>query len=105
MPRLIQIDGMRLESYLDGNMLVFIHNDVPGIIGLMGSSLGKHEINIAQMSVGRAISDHPGGKAIGVLNLDSIPPAEVSQDLESHPGIHSAKVIEMPAVGEKPPWF
>jgi D-3-phosphoglycerate dehydrogenase / 2-oxoglutarate reductase len=105
MPRLIQIDGMRLESYLDGNMLVFIHNDVPGIIGLMGSSLGKHDINIAQMSVGRAISDHPGGKAIGVLNLDSIPPLEVSQDLESHLGIHSAKVIEMPAVGEKPPWF
>ena len=105
MPRLIQIDGMRLESYLDGNMLVFIHDDVPGIIGLMGSTLGKHHINIAQMSVGRAIIEQPGGKAIGVLNLDSLPPAEVTEDFEAQPGIQSAKVIELPPAGVKPPWF
>ena len=105
MPRLIQIDGMRLESYLDGNMLVFTHDDVPGIIGLMGSTLGKHEINIAQMSVGRAIIEQPGGKAIGVLNLDSLPPAKVTEDFEAQPGIQSAKVIELPPAGVKPPWF
>ena len=105
MPRLIQIDGMRLECYLDGNMLVFIHDDIPGIIGLMGSSLGKHQINIAQMSVGRAITEQPGGKAIGVLNLDSLPPVEVTGDLEAQPGIQSSKVIELPPAGVKPPWF
>jgi len=105
MPRLIQIDGMRLESYLDGNMLVFIHDDIPGIIGLMGSTLGKHQVNIAQMSVGRAIVEQPGGKAIGVLNLDSLPPVKVTEDFESQPGIQSAKVIELPPAGVKPPWF
>ena len=71
MPRLIRLGDFRLEAYLDGNLLVFTHNDVPGIIGAVGTIFGNHRVNIAQMSVGRAA---PGGGAIGVLNLDAVPP-------------------------------
>ena len=105
MPRLIRLDDMRLESYLDGNMLIFVHDDLPGIIGFMGSTLGMHEVNIAQMSVGRAIDAQPGGRAIGVLNLDSIPSAEVKQALTAQEGIQSVKSIELPNAGERPPWM
>ena len=70
MPRLIRLDDFRLEAYLDGNLLVFTHNDVPGIIGVVGTIFGSHKVNIAQMAVGRAT---PGGAAIGVLNLDGLP--------------------------------
>ena len=105
MPRLIRLDDMRLESYLDGNMLIFVHDDLPGIIGFMGSTLGMHEVNIAQMSVGRAIDAQPGGRAIGVLNLDSIPSAEVKQALTAQKGIQSVKSIELPNAGERPPWM
>ncbi|MBA60934.1 MAG: phosphoglycerate dehydrogenase [Planctomycetaceae bacterium] len=104
MPRLIRLDDMRLESYLDGNMLIFVHDDLPGIIGNMGTTLGTHKINIAQMSVGRPITAQPGGHAIGVLNLDSIPTSEVTADLASQEGITSVKSIELPSAGEKPPW-
>ena len=105
MPRLIRLDDMRLESYLDGNMLIFVHDDLPGIIGNMGTSLGTHKINIAQMSVGRPIEAQPGGHAIGVLNLDSIPTAKAMADLASQQGIKSVKSIELPSAGEKPPWI
>ena len=105
MPRLIRLDDMRLESYLDGNMLIFVHDDLPGIIGNMGTTLGIHKINIAQMSVGRPIEAQPGGQAIGVLNLDSIPTAEATADLASQQGIKSVKSIELPSAGEKPPWI
>ena len=70
MPRLIRLDDYRLEAYLDGTLFVFTHQDVPGIIGTVGTIFGEHQINIAQMAVGRA---EPGRDAVGVLNLDSIP--------------------------------
>ena len=74
MPRLVSLDDYRLEAYLDGMLLVFTHNDVPGIIGSVGTIFGQHKVNIAQMAVGRA-GDAPGGEAVGILNLDGDPPA------------------------------
>ena len=53
MPRLVQKGGCRLESYLDGTLMIFVHRDMPGVIGRVGSIFGRHQVNIAQMSVGR----------------------------------------------------
>ena len=66
MPRLVQKGNCRLESYLDGILMIFAHRDTPGVIGKVGSIFGRHRVNIAQMSVGRA-ADTPGGDAIGIL--------------------------------------
>lgn len=102
MPRLIRLDDYRLEAYLDGILLLFTHNDVPGIIGNVGSIFGKHKVNIAQMSVGRS---EPGKDAIGVLNLDSDPTKEsISEILESN-DIHRVCIITLPASGELPAWL
>ncbi|MFM7843007.1 MAG: phosphoglycerate dehydrogenase [Planctomycetota bacterium] len=104
MPRLIRLDQHRLETYLDGNLLVFVHQDVPGIIGRVGTIFGQHKVNIAQMSVGRA-GDAPGGEAVGVLNLDSIPSVEAIAEVARQPDVRLVKVISMPAAGESPPWL
>jgi D-3-phosphoglycerate dehydrogenase len=104
MPRLIRIDDYRLEAYMDGTLLVFLHDDVPGIIGSVGTIFGKHRINIAQMSVGRR-SNEPGGSAIGVLNLDSPPTEEAMEDVLQHRGVHRARVIQLPPAGQLPPWL
>ena len=80
MARLVQLGDYRLEAYLDGFLMIFTHRDVPGIIGHVGTIFGKHHVNIAQMSVGRA-GHAPGGEAIGVLNLDNMPPAEALADV------------------------
>jgi D-3-phosphoglycerate dehydrogenase len=104
MPRLISIDDYRLEAYLDGHMLFFTHYDVPGIIGRVGTVFGEHQVNIAQMSVGRA-SQQPGGHAIGVLNLDSRPPQEALDALMACPGIEKVQWIELPGRGILPSWL
>ncbi|MCU0878124.1 MAG: phosphoglycerate dehydrogenase [Pirellulaceae bacterium] len=102
MPRLIRLGDSRLEAYLDGNLLIFTHTDVPGIIGAVGTIFGNHHVNIAQMSVGRAA---PGGTAIGVLNLDSVPPAAALAEVSGHKDIQSVRVIELPPAGQLPTWL
>ena len=102
MPRLVQLEGHRLEAYLDGILLVFTHQDVPGIIGRVGSTFGEAGINIAQMTVGRAA---PGGDAIGVLNLDQEPSARALEAVLACPGIRSARVVKLPSAGCLPPWL
>ena len=104
MVRLVQLGDYRLEAYLDGILLVFTHRDVPGIIGRVGTIFGAHQVNIAQMSVGRE-SDAPGGDAIGVLNLDSPPPAEALAEVLGHASILSATVIKLPRADELPAWM
>jgi D-3-phosphoglycerate dehydrogenase len=104
MPRLISIDDHRLEAYLDGTLVIFGHDDVPGVIGQIGNVFGRHKVNIGQMSVGRD-SDSPGGAAIGVLNLDSPPVPEAIRELTSVPGVHTAKRIDLPKPGQLPYWL
>ena len=104
LPRLIQLGDYRLEAYLEGILLIFTHNDVPGIIGSVGTIFGRHNVNIAQMAVGRS-GDAPGGDAIGVLNLDGIPPAEAIEEVEGQEYIHSVDVIKLPEAGIRPLWL
>jgi D-3-phosphoglycerate dehydrogenase len=102
--RLVRLGDFRLEAYLDGILLIFTHHDVPGIIGRVGTIFGRHDVNIAQMSVGRA-GETPGGEAIGVLNLDSPPPEAALSEVLDQPGITSATVIQLPPAGEGPAWM
>lgn len=102
MPRLFRLGEYRLEAYLDGVLLIFTHDDVPGIIGAVGTIFGRHNVNIAQMAVGR---ERPGGKAIGVLNLDSLPGQQAIDEVLAHPHICSVKTIELPAAGDLPGWL
>lgn len=104
MARLVQMADYRLDAFLDGTLMIFTHRDVPGIIGKVGTIFGQHRVNIAQMAVGRG-STQPGGDAIGVLNLDSPPPAAALDEVLAHPDILSASVIELPLAGELPHWL
>ena len=104
MPRLVQKGNCRLESYLDGILMIFLHHDTPGVIGKVGSIFGRHRVNIAQMSVGRS-TDTPGGEAIGILSLDSQPPAEAIAEVLAMPEIQQASVVKLPKAGQLPPWM
>jgi D-3-phosphoglycerate dehydrogenase len=100
--RLVQLGPYRLDTYMDGVMLIFTHRDVPGLIGYIGTIFGKHQVNIAQMTVGRQVA---GGEAIAVLNLDSSPPEEAIREVRSHPQISSLSVVKLPPAGAMPAWF
>lgn len=100
--RLVQLGPHRLDAYLDGNLLVLTHLDVPGLVGHIGTILGRHQVNIAQMTVGREV---PGGEAIAVLNLDSAPPDEVLREVGDHPRVRSLELVKLPPAGRTPAWF
>ncbi len=100
--RLVQLGPYRLDAHLDGTLLVFTHRDVPGLIGFIGTTFGRHGVNIAQMNVGR---EQPGGEAIAVVNLDSNPPQEAIAEVEGHKDILSLSLIRLPGLGELPPWL
>ena len=102
MPRLIRLDDYRLEAYMDGHLMIFTHDDQPGVIGGIGNVMAEHQVNIAQMFVGRK---QRGGEAIGVLQLDDAPTPAVIEAASKLPGIHHVWPLEMPTADELPPWL
>jgi len=103
-PRLVRKATCPVESRLDGTLMIFSHRDQPGVIGKLGSIFGKHRANIAGMSVGRP-TDEPGGEAIGVIGLDSQPPAQALAEVLALPEVVSAWIVKLPPTGEVPSWM
>jgi D-3-phosphoglycerate dehydrogenase len=64
-PRLVSVHGVQVEAPLGGSMLIVANDDQPGVIGEVGTILGRHRVNIANFALGR----HAGG-AVGVVNVD-----------------------------------
>ena len=103
MPRLVKLDDYRTEAYMDGNLLIFNHTDVPGIIGYVGNVLAEEQVNIAQMAVGR--TGEAGGSAIGVLNLDSSASQKAMDRVCENEAIDCVRQIELPKIGVLPDWL
>jgi len=85
-------------------LLILMHRDMPGVIGKVGNIFGVHRINIAQMSVGRG-SEKPGGEAVGILSLDSPPPAEALAEVLALQEVTNAWIVKLPPAGEVPAWL
>jgi D-3-phosphoglycerate dehydrogenase len=91
-PRIVEVDGYRMEAHPDGWMLVFSNDDVPGVIGRIGTLFGRHGINIAGMQLGR---ERPGGQAVSILNLDGAVPDHVLAEIRALPNIRSATLVRL----------
>jgi D-3-phosphoglycerate dehydrogenase len=89
-PRIVQIDTYRIDVVPSGYMIVAKHEDRPNIIGPCCMILGKNNINIAGMQVGRITI---GGEAIMVLNIDSGVNDEILNEIRSVDGIIDAKFV------------
>jgi D-3-phosphoglycerate dehydrogenase / 2-oxoglutarate reductase len=90
--RIVRINDRYVEALLVGVLLVLENDDVPGIVGQVGTVLGEHQVNISDMSLSR---DKLGGSALTVLNLDSAPTEDILQALLANPKIKSAKVVRV----------
>lgn len=91
-PRIAKVDQYYAEISPYGEMVVVQNWDRPGIIGNLGTLLGKYNINIAAMTFGR---DTPGGKAISVLNVDSPISPELLDKIKKLDNILAVKVIKL----------
>jgi D-3-phosphoglycerate dehydrogenase / 2-oxoglutarate reductase len=91
-PRVVLVDGVAVEAPLEGTMIVISNNDQPGVIGDVGTILGRHGVNIANFALGR-----DGHRAIGVVNVDETSPIPdaVLSDIRKVKAIHDARVVRV----------
>jgi len=94
-PRLVSVRGVNVEAPLGGTMLIVANDDQPGVIGEVGTILGRHGVNIANFALGRGDSG-----AIGVVNVDEVAEAPhvldaAVEDLRRVPAIREAWVVRL----------
>ena len=92
LPRIVRLNSQPVEIVPEGVLFLMNNKDRPGIVGYIGSLMGKYNVNIASMSLGR---DQAGGKALTVLNLDSIPPAALLDEIQKDPDISNVRVAKL----------
>ncbi len=91
-PRIVRINDMPVEAIPAGVLFIMTNADRPGIVGWIGTIMGKHGVNIASMSLGR---DKQGGRALTVINLDSAPGDAVLAEIRADKDIYDVKVAKL----------
>ena len=91
-PRIVRLRDLRIEFIPEGHILVLSYEDRPGVVGRIGSILGRHNVNIASMHVGRSTRR---GNAIVVLLLDEDVTAEVLDEVTKAVDADFSRVIRL----------
>ncbi len=91
-PRIVRINAFRLEAIPQGHMLFIYNTDRPGVIGAIGTTIGKHDINIARMTVGQ---EKDRGQNIILLTTDTPVTPECLADVRALPHVASALPLEL----------
>jgi D-3-phosphoglycerate dehydrogenase / 2-oxoglutarate reductase len=91
-PRVVSINGRAVEVAATGKLLIIENSDEPGMIGYVGTLLGRDRVNIANMSLSR---QEAGQTALMVINLDSEPSDAARRELKAHKAIRLAKFVQL----------
>jgi D-3-phosphoglycerate dehydrogenase len=91
-PRIVKVNGRHVEARPEGVVFLLQNRDRPGIVGHVGTLMGRHGVNIASMSLSRT---EAGGEALTVLNLDSVPGEALIKELTAEEDISSAQVVQL----------
>jgi D-3-phosphoglycerate dehydrogenase len=97
-PRLTQVDGIHCEAPLGGHLLFMKNQDVPGVIGHVGTVLGRNGVNIANFSLGRREGPAAPGaplEAVAVVAVDAAVPEFVIAQLKENPAVRLARAVEI----------
>jgi len=89
-PKIVQIDAFAIEAELSGGILMLQNQDVPGVVGRVGTFLGEKGINIAGLQLGRK---EVGGTAVSLINVDNAVPENVLTQLRKLPNITAARYL------------
>lgn len=90
-PRIVQIDSFGLELVPEGHLALIYNEDKPGAIGSIGTTLGRHDINISRMQVGQ---DQDGENNIIFLRTDTLIPDDVLAELRALPQVRTVTPLE-----------
>ncbi|MGB0966833.1 MAG: phosphoglycerate dehydrogenase, partial [Halocynthiibacter sp.] len=94
-PRFIQIKGIQVDAEIGRHMLYTTNEDVPGIIGTLGQTMGENGVNIANFTLGRS---EVGGEAIALLYIDHKVDNAVIDNLNKTGMFQSIKPLEFDVV-------
>jgi len=91
-PRLVLVDGVPVEAPLEGNQIIIKNDDRPGVIGAVGTVLGRHGVNIANFALGRTAEC-----AIGVVGVDDGGKVTepVIAELRAIPAVMTAQLVRL----------
>lgn len=90
--RLVDIDGVELDVVPCGHLLMVKNDDTPGVVGHVGTLLGRRALNIARMSVGRKPDS---GRAVMLIEVDQPVPADVLGEITSIAGVREARAMAL----------
>lgn len=91
-PRIVRVDEYQLEAKPEGFVLVLQNEDVPGVIGQVGTILAAYSVNIGEWRMGR---NAPGSAALSFINLDSEPAGVVLDAVERITAVTQAKLVTL----------
>jgi D-3-phosphoglycerate dehydrogenase len=94
-PRLLEFDGIDIETPLEGNLLVCRNLDVPGVIGRIGTILGEKGVNIANFALGRERTGKKPVKALAVVQVDAPVSGAVLEALMTIEALLEAKLVQL----------
>ena len=99
-PRLLQVENISCEATLAGNLMYSKNEDVPGVIGYLGSSLGKNGINIANFALGREesgrVNENAPLMAISIIETDQRVPDDVVAQILGHRAVKFIRRVTLP---------
>jgi len=90
--RILGINDIDIEAPLRGTLLYIRNQDVPGVIGRVGTVLGNSKVNIASFALGR---NPESREAIGLVNVDNPIPGEAINEIRAIPAVRLMRVIEL----------
>jgi len=93
-PRILQIEGIPLEAQLEGTILYLRNRDEPGVIGQVGTMLGKYGVNIATFALGRKDAKQ-GAQAVSLVRLDGEVFNSILEPIRGIPAITFAKLLRL----------
>ncbi len=95
--RLLSLDGIDIEAPLEGTLLTIHNQDVPGVIGRIGTILGEHRINVANFALGRSDRSHrvPQGTALAVVQIDGEVTDAVLKALRGVDAISQVRLVNL----------
>ncbi len=91
-PRIVKLNDLNVDIVPAGCMLLVTNIDRPGIVGQVGSFLGKNSINIANMQVGRK---EEGGEAVIIINVDTCVSQDIIKQMSTFSGVNKVKYVEL----------
>ena len=93
-PRVLAIDGISLESQLEGTILYLRNHDEPGVIGQVGSTLGRLGVNIATFALGRREAAR-GAEAVSLVRVDGPAQDSILNEIRQIKAITEARIFRL----------